>query len=73
VRDNVRRWVQSAAAAESASIDELLEREVESALARMNLPDAREITRIHESLVRLAEAVERIEQRLSSTPEPPTP
>jgi polyhydroxyalkanoate synthesis repressor PhaR len=66
VRDNVRRWVQSAAAPD----EEPLRREIEAALARMNLPSADEIAQIQESLTRLAAAVERIEQRLAGTVEP---
>ena len=65
MRENVRRWVQSAGAPDAASIEELLRKEIEVALARMNLASAAEIARIEESLSRLAAAVERIEERLA--------
>ncbi len=67
VRDNVRRWVQSAAAPD----EEPMRREIEAALARMNLPSAGEIVQIQESLTRLAATVERIEQRLAERAEQP--
>lgn len=65
VRDNVRRWVQSAAAPD----EEPMRREIEAALARMNLPSAAEIAQIHASLTRLTAAVERIEQRMAERAE----
>jgi len=71
VAENVRRWVQSAAAPDAAPSEELLRREIEAALARMHLPDAGEIARIQESLAHLADAVERIEQRIANGAEPP--
>ena len=66
MRENVRRWVQSAAA-DSALNEELLRREIEAALARMNLANAAEIAQIQDSLSRLATAVERIELRLAES------
>ncbi len=69
VRENVRRWVQNAS--DSAPIEELMQREIEAALARMKLPDASELARLQASLDRLASAVERIEQHLSLSTEPP--
>src|SRR5262245_21120589 len=46
VRENVRRWVQSAASPDTVSSGELAHREIEAALARMNLPNASEIAQI---------------------------
>ena len=66
LRENVRRWVQSAAAPDAAPSEELLRAEIEQALARMNLPSAAEVAQLQDSLGRLAAAVERIEQRLGS-------
>lgn len=66
LRENVRRWVQSAAAPDAAPSEELLRAEIELALARMNLPSAAEVAQLQDSLGRLAAAVERIEQRLGN-------
>jgi polyhydroxyalkanoate synthesis repressor PhaR len=69
IGENVRRWVQSAAAPDAAWSEELLRKEIEAALARMHLASAAELAQIQDSLSRLAAAVERIEQRLPARAE----
>jgi polyhydroxyalkanoate synthesis repressor PhaR len=81
LRENVRRWVQSAAAPDGAAppdgaaapggawSEELLRKEIEAALARMNLASAAELAQVQDSLSRLAASIERIEQRLPARAE----